>query len=149
MSSFLENLKNAADNGEFNSDAAKKILDIDKLADTKLGSGTSEDVERLQEKLEKNYGEQVKPVSEEEAIEMNSQYEKKMEQLRMLDSVNSQLAMLIEMDDMVKASIGDVMSFVNGLETNFMPDMGESNPLLKDLTDKINEVKSNYKDFIN
>ena len=32
-SSFLENLKKSVDTGEFNSEAAKKIIEVDKLAD--------------------------------------------------------------------------------------------------------------------
>ena len=119
MSSFLENLKKAADTGEFNSEAAKKIIDINNLAESKLGSTTPEGIEELKERIEKRYKDSVEPITEEKVLEINSEYEKKMETLRKTDMVNGQLAVLIDIEDMVKASVDDMFLFVAELETKF------------------------------
>ena len=48
MSDFLDNLKKAADTGEFNSDAAKKILEVHDLAESKLkGKNVEEELENI------------------------------------------------------------------------------------------------------
>lgn len=41
-SDFLKNLKNAVETGEFNLDAAKRINEINNLADTKTASESEE-----------------------------------------------------------------------------------------------------------
>ena len=145
MSDFLENLKKAADNGEFNSDAAKKILEVHELADQK---SKEMDTEKLQETLQKRMEEspvESKDVSEEEVLELNSQYEKKMEEIKLLDSVNARLATLIEIEDMVKLSIDDMMSHVEELEAKFEEEFKDEVPVYGDLHLKIEEIKSNYK----
>jgi predicted nuclease with TOPRIM domain len=151
MSEFLENLKKAADNGEFNSEAAKKILEINELADTKIGDGSPKDLEKLKESLEKRVKEagEVKAVREEEALELNSEYEKKMEQIKKLDMVNAQLATLIEIEDMVKASVEDMFSFTDELETRFEKEFVAEDPMFGDLFQKIEELKSKYNAVIN
>ena len=151
MSEFLENLKNAADNGEFNSDAAKKILEISELADQKMqGTNPEEKVEELKEKLEELQNEAVvEPVTEEKAIEANTEYEKKMAQFKKQDAVNNQLAMLIEIEDMVKLSIGDMVNHIKGIETRFEKEIESKDPLFTDLVEKIESIKSIYNSIIN
>lgn len=145
MSDFLENLKKAADNGEFNSEAAKKILDVNKLADHKL---KELDTDQLKDSLQKRMEESLVPetkVSEEEMLELNSQYEKKMEQIKLTDTTNMQFATLIEIEDMVKASIDDMFEFVDELEAKFEKEFESENSLFGDLHLKIEEIKSKYK----
>ena len=150
MSDFLENLKKAADEGEFNSEAAKKILEINELADKKIGEATPADLERIQESLEKRQGEElVAPVSEEKVLEVNTEYEKKMAQLKKLDAVNAQLAILIEIEDMVKLSIEDMFGFTDELEAKFEKEFETEDPMFGDLSQKIEELKSKYKSIIN
>jgi len=157
MSEFLENLKKAADNGEFNSEAAKKIIEVSELAESKLGAGTPEDLEKLKESLEKRYeqtkdSEEVKatkPVTEEEVIELNSAYEKKMAAIKKLDMVNAQLATLMEVEDMVKASVEDMFSFTDELEAKFVKEFAIEDPVFGELSQKIEEIKSKYKSIIN
>ena len=175
MGEFLENLKKAADTGEFNSEAAKKILEINELADKKLGNGTIEDLERLKEKLTKRVVEPEKakstpaeptgkiadvpeepeetknveavpkPIDEEEVQELNSEYEKKMANLKLIDAVNAQLAMLIEIEDMVVLTIGDMFGHITEIETNFKSEFEAENPMFGDLYQKIEEIKAKYK----
>lgn len=151
MGNFLEDLKNAADSGEFNSEAAKKIIEINELADKKIGDGTEADVERLKDAVNKRVPEteEVKSVSEEDALELNSEYEKKMAQLKKIDTVNAQLATLIEIEDMVKASIVDMFSFVEELNIVFDKEFEEEDPLYGDLSQKLEQIESKYKSIIN
>jgi len=149
MSDFLDNLKKAADTGEFNSEAAKKILDINTLADVKLGKGSVKDIERLSESVDKEFKGKAIPVTEEEALELNSDYEKKMEEFKKQDFINSQLAILIDIEDMVKASVGDMFSFVDELESKFEKEFEEENPIYSELFLKIEKIKLNFKPIIN
>jgi len=150
MTNFLDNLKKAADEGEFNSEAAKKILEINELADTKIGEATPADIEKLQETLEKRQGEElVEPVSEEKVVEANTEYEKKMTQFKKLDAVNAQIATLVEIEDMVKLSIEDMFSFTDELDAKFKKEFETEDPIFGDLNLKIEEIKSKYKSIIN
>lgn len=151
MSEFLDNLKNAADNGEFNSEAAKKILEINELAEQKLGAGKPEDLEKIQESLTKRV-EDIgvnEPVSEEKAVEVNTEYERKMAQFKKLDAVNGQLAMLTEIEDMVKLTILDMFSFIKELEDRFKEEFETEDPMLGDLHLKIESIENKYKSIIN
>jgi hypothetical protein len=146
MSEFLENLKNAADNGTFNSDAAKKILEISELADQKMqGKNPEEAIEDLKENLQKLQDEEaLEPVSEEKVIEANTEYEKKMEAFKKQDLVNNQLATLIEIEDMVVLSISDMFGFIAELEKKFEKELETKDPMFGDLKKKIEEIKSKY-----
>lgn len=152
MTDFLDNLKNAADKGEFNSEAAKKILEINELADTKIkGKNVVKEFENLKESIKKRQ-EGITPlesVSEEKVIEANTEYEKKMVQLKKLDAVNAQLAILIEIEDMVKLSVEDMFSFINELEAKFKKEFEIKDLMFDDLFQKIEKIKSKYKFIIN
>jgi hypothetical protein len=149
-SNFLENLKNAVETGEFNSEAAKKINEIDKLADTI----NPKDVEEKIKKIE------PVPVSEEEAAMVNSDYEKKMAEIEkenaankqkadMIDMVDKQLATLIEIEEMVRLSVDDMMGFIDELEDRFPEEITETpHPLFAGLSNKIDEIKSRYSNFL-
>jgi hypothetical protein len=148
-SDFLNKLKNAVENGEFNSEAAKKIVEIDKLADNvKIPSSNREIAERLDE-LKNELGGEAKQVTEEEAAAINAEYEKQMEIIKKQDAINTQLATLIEIEDMVTLSIQDMLTFVNELEEKFKVELSEGNPAFNDLTTKLVEVKRKYNTFIN
>jgi predicted SprT family Zn-dependent metalloprotease len=137
-SDFLKNLKNAVETGEFNSDAAKKINEINNLADTKTAS---ESEQALNKRLE-SVG--VKILSEDD-VELNSQYEQKMEEIKKQDAANKVLATLIEIEDMVKASIEDMLSHVIELEDEFSKEFETKNPIYGDLSQKIEQIKTKYK----
>jgi hypothetical protein len=113
MGDFLKNLKDAVENEEFNSEAAQRINKISELADDKTLEGSQEDIDKRLEAAG------VKNVTAEEAVAISSQYEEKMAKIKERDGVNAQLATLIEIDDMVKLSIGDMFEFIEGLEEKF------------------------------
>lgn len=154
MSDFLENLKKAADNEDFNSEAAKKILEVSKLADEKLrDKNVFTEINKIKENLQKREEEseevkemkESKPTTEEEVIELNSAYEKKMEEIKKQDLVNSQLATLIDIEDMVKASIEDMLGFVSELEDKFKKELEETDSIFNELSVKISDIKTKYK----
>ena len=151
MNDFLNNLKKAADSGEFNSDAAKKINEISELADIKLTGNTETNIEKLKESLKKRITDTNKTnaVTEEEALELNSEYEKKMEKIKKQDAVNTQLATLIEIEDMVKASILDMFSFTDELENKFEKEFKIKDSMFNDLYQKIKKIELKYKSIIN
>lgn len=141
-SEFLKNLKNAVDNGEFNSDAAKRINDIDNLADEKKVNNTTN---ILQDKIMNRVEESgVKTINENDITPLNSEYEEKMNEIKKQDIANKQLATLISIEDMVNASIDDMFSYIDNLEKTFNEEMNSSNPIYNDLLTKINEIKLKF-----
>ena len=125
----------------------KKFLKINELADTKF-SKTDDGVSQVDtpnlDKLIDEAKDNVEPVSEEKAIESNTEYEKKMEQFKRLDVINAQLATLIEIEDMVKLSVMDMFDFIEGLEKRFEKEIESDDQMCKDLFLKIKEIKSKY-----
>jgi len=148
MSIFLENLKKAADSGEFNSDAAKKINQIDEKANIFAENKSVVEMEESLIDKAKRDGE-IKSVSEEEALELNSQYEQKMKKIKEQDAVNTQLVTLIDIEGMVKASIGDMYSFIEELEVKFEKELNKEDPIFGDLYLKLEEIKSKYNPIVN
>lgn len=137
-SDFLKNLKNAVETGEFNSDAAKRINEINNLAETKTAS---ESEQALNKRLE-SAG--IKILTDDD-VELNSQYEQKMEEIKKQDNVNKMLATLIDIEDMVKASIDDMLSHISELEDVYGKEFEIENPIFGDLSLKIEEIKNKYK----
>lgn len=159
MSDFLEKLKKAADTGEFNSDIAKKINEINEAAEEKLrGKDVVAELEKIKENLEKRVEEdseevkeikETKPLVEEDVIKLNTEYEKKMQAFKKQDAVNRQLATLIDIEDMVKLSIEDMFSFIEELDTKFEKEFDGEDKMYADLFQKIQQINSKYKSIIN
>ncbi len=141
MGTFLENLKQDLEKGNFNSEAAKKINEIDELAGTKDNAG-----DLLEKRLD---AAGVKTVTEEEITSVNSDYEKKMEEIKKQDVVNKQLATLIEVEDMVKASVEDMLLYLDELEENFEKQFEKEDPMFGELSQKIEQIRSKYNFIIN
>ena len=141
---FLNAIKNAVESGEFNSDAAKKIEEINeinKLVDEKIKNKYKDGKVNFPKIQPENV------VLEKEASELQSEYEQKMEVIRQKDNINianKQLATLIEIEDMVKLSIEDMFSFVQELENKFNVELESENQVFGDLFLKIQEIKSKY-----
>jgi len=152
--SFLDNLKNAVDNGDFNSEAARKLIEIGNLADTKFIPKTNEELtEKLNTVKEKLVVDNAVTVTEEEAAAINAEYEAYMEDVKKRDAVNVQLATLVEIENMVKLSVVDMLTFIDELEEKFPDELGNEepaipnsipNPMFVELIKKIEEVKTKY-----
>ena len=136
MSSFLKNLKDAVDNGEFNSDAAKKINEIDMLADTTITTKKSDKIE-------------IKTVSDEEVALINSEYEKQMENIRIIDEINNKIKTLIDIDEMILNSVIDMNTFILEIKNKFSAEFDGNDTRFTKLQEKINELNSKYGSIIN
>jgi intein/homing endonuclease len=135
LSPFLENLKKSVDSGEFNSEAAKKIIEVDKLAD-------NANVENIADRLEKSG---VKTVSEGEAAEINSDYEKKMQEIKEKDLALHQIAILKEIDETLMLSLYDMKDFVTTVETSF----DKTKSVNTELFQEVEKIKTKYSSIIN
>jgi hypothetical protein len=161
MSDFLKNLKDAVEKGEFNSEAANKITEINELAEKKRVEANPEKtgnihedavagVNKLEDSLKKRVDEAGhKTVTEEEAKALNTEYEKKMEEFKKIDLANKQLVTLIEMEDMIIASIEDMVMYCEELENKIDKEFDKENPYFSEVYKKIEDLKSKYNSFIN
>lgn len=139
---FLENLKKAVDDGEFNSEAANKVNSIDKLADVVGATGGAG------ANIEKRINESgMKTVSEEKAVEANSEYETKMAAFKLQDLVNNQIAMLIDIDDMIAASIEDLFLLSSEIKNKFKKEFDDEVPVYGELSLKIDEIEKKYSTY--
>jgi hypothetical protein len=147
MGNFLDDLKKAVDTGDFNSEAANKINEIDKLANKKFTPDSSFDdkLDMVDERL-KQAGN--KSVTKEEAEIINSDYEKKMAEIKKQDAINLQLAMLIEIEEAVRLTVGDMFNFIHELKKKFDKEFEEKDPAYFSLLEKINEINSRYNNSI-
>lgn len=164
-SDFLKNLKNAVEKGEFNSEAAKKIIEINKLADEKLRTLTKPNQKIEDSELSKSVEARLqavgtKTVTEEEATALNSDYEKKMQEIKDKDAenkriadltelVDKQISTLLEIEDMVQQSVGDMVLFIEELESKFSKEFQENNPIFVELKNKITQIRTKYVSIIN
>jgi len=157
-SPFLDNLKNAVEKGEFNSEAAKKIIEIDKLA----GDKAKEIKEQVF--IEKHVHDRLEElganVSDEEAAAIDSQYEEKMAAIKredeenkkradLINLIDKQVSTLVEIEDLVRADVADMMSFVAELEDKFAKEFEAEDPIFGDLHLKIEQIKLKYNSIIN
>ena len=161
MSDFLKNLKDAVEKGEFNSEAANKINEIGELAEKKYvevnpekTGDAVEDAKHSVNELENRVKKRIddaghKTISEEEAKELNTEYELKMAEFKKIDLANKQLATLIHMEDMVLASIEDMIMYCEELESKLDEEFDRENPKFSELFQKIDSLKSKYNSFIN
>jgi hypothetical protein len=150
MNPYLESLKKAVDTGDFNSEAAKKIIQIDKNADNAKGLSLTEEekAELAKKRLDGTLKENT-VVTEEEVLKLNSEYDKKMADVKKEDAVNLQLATLTDIEDMVVASVNDMVSFIKELEDKFKKEFDENDPFFEKLKTKITQTKLKYISFIN
>jgi GTP-binding protein LepA len=63
------------------------------------------------------------------------------------DKINGLIVTLIEIEDMVKLSVDDMFSHIKELENKFEKE--KEDPIVNDLFQKIEEIKSKYSIFVN
>lgn len=135
LSPFLENLKKSVETGDFNSEAAKKINEIDKLAD--IVAPTNGVAANLEKRLE-IVG--IKIITEEEAVIINSEYEEKMQEIKEKDLALQQIVLLKEIEETVRLSITDMQDFIKTLEDTF----DKTKPNNVELFVEIEKIKNKY-----
>jgi len=138
MSEFLKKLKNAVESGEFNSEAAKKITEINELAEKMISGSSIQDLESSISKRIEDSG--IKKIEEKDVKITNSEYEEKMLKLKTIDTENLHIKDLIEMEDLIRLSIDDMFSHLKLLETTY--DGKEDQHV--NLFNKINYLRSKY-----
>jgi hypothetical protein len=151
MGEFLDNLKKTVENGEFNSEAAKKIIELNNLADEKMKGIVREDEEEITSKLVEERLEKagVKTVSEEDLSELNSKYEKEMAIMEKKQAIRDRLLVVIDIEKLVIESINDMTGFIKETEDLFSIESINYDPLFSELRAKLEEIKSKYSSFIN
>lgn len=145
-SKFLNDLANAVNSGEFNSEAAKKILEVNRLADEKMKDLTRIDEETVQSKsVDKRLEDAgIRKVSKEEADEINALSIKKMAELEKKQFINDRMLVLIDIENMVKLSIEDMMGFIKETEVFLEEKFDNEDTTFDDLKAKIAEIKTKY-----
>lgn len=142
-SDFLENLKKAVDEGEFNSDAAKLINDIDELAGEK-GNNIDELQERINERIDESG--KKDSLNEDEVKSINEVNEKFISEITEVDVVNSHVATMLDMEKLVNESILDFISHIKIIENQFFNDK-KNNSKYEKLYDELTRIKNKFKDF--
>lgn len=142
MGDFLDNLKNAVEEGEFNSDAAKKINQINEKAD----GIDPKDAEKLIEKRLEDSG--TKVVSEDDVVAKNLEYDREMENIQYKDLILQQIATIQEMEYMVSLSVQDMFQYIKTLEEKFSFDEEDKENLNEDLYNEIKRVRAKFSDIL-
>lgn len=144
---FLNDLKESLEKGNFNSDAANKINEIDKKAEKYADKGIPEMNEDLKKKIEESGG-LKDSVSEDEVPELNTEYEKKMAQFKKMDKINFEIATLNNIEENLMNLQTELSNFINILRKKYEKEDQEL-PELKLLYEKINELENKFKLNIN
>jgi len=140
MGSFLESLKKDLETGEFNSEAAKKIIEIDRLADEKKNA------EQLIEKRLEEVG--VVKLKTEDVEILNSDYEEKMEKIKRIDAGNERLADLIDREEQILQAINNMITVANDSKEGFAAEFEAKDPAFGDLLAKINQINMKYNNSV-
>ena len=138
MGNFLEDLKKAADTGEFNSDAAKKINEIDDLANDFAKTKTIEQMEDSLTDVAEETG--IKTVSEEDVAKLNSEYEEKMKVRAKEEILLATIVTMINIDEEINEKVEELRLFIVDQKKQFDP---EDN-VHKVLYDKLDELTLKY-----
>jgi hypothetical protein len=139
-SPFLESLKKSVETGDFNSEAAKKIIEVDKLADNPLVPHAYSDA--LDKAVESGA---IKTVTESEAVEINSDFEKNMQLIKEKDLALKQIAILREIDETLMLSLYDMRDFVKTIEDSF----DKTKAVNGELFNEVAKIKNKYSSIIN
>jgi len=147
MSKFLEELKKAVETGKINSEAANKINEIDKLAETK-----SINLDKTPESIEKGLGElksikPTDPISQDEFEESRKRYEENMIFIKQEDYINSSLKGLMKTENLIYDNIGNLFVHIENIEKN-TKDFSKIEGYDK-LFKYIGELKKSFNKFIN
>jgi hypothetical protein len=143
-SPFLENLKKSVEEGDFNSEAAKKISEIEKLANKKINE--IKKLEEIEESINKRLEDAgIRTINEEDIKNVNSEYNKKMSEIEEKNAVLKQIKILRDIDENIIICITELFDFIKTLEEAF----NEKNMNHIELFIEINKLKNKYNNIIN
>jgi len=138
---FLEDLKKAVESEDstFNSDAAKKINEINKRADQIKKDKSENEIKESVSKRVEDSG--VKKVDKEKVSELNSEYHEKMKQRAKEETILATIATLGNMENQIDKDIQELYQFVEELKAKYNSDDEDCG----ELYEKINELSDKYK----
>lgn len=142
MSNFLNDLKKAVETGNFNSDAAKKINEISDYAEE---LSKTVDSEKAVEKRLNNAG--IRTVTDEDNAILETDFDNQLKILRREELKTKELVMLMDIENAVELTIGDMLLHIQGLKKAFADEFTE-NSENSDLVKKVNEIELKYSSFI-
>jgi hypothetical protein len=136
--SFLDKLKSALDDGNFNSDIATKLNEIVKVSEGKDYNEVSSKLEKIQAEQEsfEDIGDETMGKSVKEHSDMIKKYARE-------DKINKEIALLIDMDEMVSVSINDLVEHCNDVKERF-EDEKELDDMMKTLRFQLLDIKEKY-----
>ncbi len=146
-SNFLDNLKNAVENGEFNSETAKKINEIHNVAEKKLKDANG-DISKIENDLKekaKSLSGETKILNKEEIEKAQIEYNARMKVLADEEKRNAIIASLIDENDHIIDHVIDLYSLIHKTERYY----DEKNEKNKELFEKMKEFKEKYKSIVN
>jgi hypothetical protein len=139
MSDFLDNLENSLEKGEFNSEAAKKIIEIGDLSEIKA-SGTT--IEELEKNVEGRYKKsEIKKADEKTVDDLNVEYKKIMEEKAHEEKILSLHATLINQDKLIDDELFNIIDLIKRIKENYKP----TDKNCKDLFIKVKIMEDKYK----
>lgn len=141
MSDFLDSLKKAVETGEFNSEPAKKINQIVELAASKTNYEANV---KSVEALMAEDSAKITPLTEEEIKNIEVENAKKMVEIKKQNIALSELKLLIEIEEMVKDSIQDMIQYEKDCQDKYGNEFNEENPIYRDLYLKCKEIGLKY-----
>lgn len=133
MSDFLKNIKSALDKGEFNSEIAKKITEINKLATDKINV---EGYEKLLEKRNEKIS--FDKVSNEEIKQANEEYLKYHEKIKEEELELNFVSTLLNLERELNIIFTDIQNHIFDMETQFPSSKNQF------FIDNINRIKKKY-----
>ena len=141
MSDILKNLQDALETGDFNSDAAKKIKEIDERADDFATMKTTEQMEDslIGKAVEEGGIKTGEDVDKEKVAELNSEYEKKMEERAKEEVIYAIIAGLMNLDEELEEKLYGLGVYIRNLREEYM-----GNPLNDALFKKLDELEEKY-----
>lgn len=139
MSNFLDDLKKSVEEGEFNSEAAKKINEVDAKADEVLEEKSTEQIE--QSVIDTAISGGVKTIDGADFARLQSEYEEKMKERAKEEILLATVVTLINEDEELEEKLYSLGTFVNKLR--------EEHPLSENegvaaLHAKMDEVEEKY-----
>lgn len=139
MSEFLENLKKAIENEEFNSNVAKKINDINELADDIIKEKT---INEIDESV-KNRIKEKKKIDKDDIKKITSEYQNRMREMARDEKILAIITTLDNIDYEIERKKDQLQLFLLDLIKVYNRD-DDNNSMLFEKVDKlINKYKFN------
>lgn len=141
---FLENLKNALDNEDVDMTSINRINQIYEKSNEVMAEKTLNEIsESVAEKV-KEGGKKI--VTEEEAINMNVEYEVQTRKIKFVDLLNNTIANTLEVEDLVLQSIDDLKYHIVEVK-NYIKENLNNFDGMEEYNTLINLIKRIEKDF--